>query len=68
MAFSERPSATRNRNEIIMDEYEDLDAYNGDTVHDMWVDFDYNENTGELSGLFEDTDLDQYIDNLNNWD
>ena len=22
-----------------MDEYEDLDAYNGDTEHDMWVDF-----------------------------
>ena len=44
-----------------MDEYEDLDAYNGGTEHDMWVDFDNNENTGELSGLFEDTDLDQYI-------
>ena len=51
-----------------MDEYEDLDAYNGDTEHDMWVDFDHNENTGELSGLFEDTDIDQFIDNLNDWD
>ena len=51
-----------------MDEYEDLDAYNGDTEHDMWVDFDYHENTGELSDLFEDTDLDQFIDNLNDWD
>ena len=50
-----------------MDEYEDLDAYNGDTEHDMWVDFDYNENTGELSSPFEDSDLDQYIDNLNDW-
>ena len=40
-----------------MDEYDDLDTYNGDTEHDMWVDFDYNENTGELSDLFEDTDL-----------
>lgn len=68
MALSERPSATRNRNEIIMDEYEDLDAYNGDTEHDMWVDFDYNENTGELSDIFDDTDLDQFIDNLNDWD
>lgn len=29
-----------------MDEYEDLDAYNGDTIHDMWVDFDNYENTG----------------------
>lgn len=51
-----------------MDEYEDLDAYNGDTEHDMWVDFDYNENTGELSGLFEDSDIDSYINNLNDWD
>lgn len=51
-----------------MDEYEDLDAYNGDTEHDMWVDFDYNENTSELSGLFEDTDIDSYINNLNDWD
>lgn len=51
-----------------MDEYEDLDAYNGDTEHDMWVDFDYNENTGELSGIFDDTDIDSYINNLNDWD
>lgn len=53
---------------ILMDEYEDLDAYNGDTEHDMWVDFDYNENTGELSGIFDDTDIDSYINNLNDWD
>ncbi len=51
-----------------MDEYEDLDAYNGDTEHDMWVDFDYNENTGELSGIFDDSDIDSYINNLNDWD
>ena len=51
-----------------MDEYEELDSYNGDLVHDGWVDFDYNENTGELSNLFDETDLDQYIDNLNDWD
>lgn len=29
-----------------MDEYEDLDTYNGDSEHDMWVDFDNYENTG----------------------
>lgn len=23
-----------------MDEYDDLGTYNGDAVHDMWVDFD----------------------------
>ena len=51
-----------------MDEYNDLDSYNGDPLHDGWVDFDYNENTGELSDTFEDTDLDQYIDNLDDLD
>lgn len=51
-----------------MDEYDDLDAYNGDPVHDGWVDFGYNENTGELSGIFDDTDIDNYINNLNDWD
>ena len=43
-----------------MDEYEDLDVHNGDAEHDMWVDFDYNENSGELSDLFEDADSDNY--------
>ena len=47
---------------------DDLETYNGDPVHDGWVDFDYNENTSELSDLFNETDLDQYIDNLNYWD
>lgn len=51
-----------------MDELEDLNAYNGDTEHDMWVDFTYHENTGELSDLFDDEALDDYIDNLNDWD
>lgn len=51
-----------------MDEYDDLDAYNGNPVHDGWVDFDYNENTGELSDLFDDHDSDDYIDNLNDRD
>lgn len=27
-----------------MDEYEDLSTYNGDTEHDMYVDYDYNIN------------------------
>lgn len=29
-----------------MDEYENLGTYNGDTEHDMWVDFDNYENIG----------------------
>ena len=51
-----------------MNDYDDLDAYNGDSEHDMWEDFDYNENTDELPELFEESDTDEYIDNLNEWD
>ena len=32
-----------------MSSYDDLDTYNSNPLHDGWVDFDYNENTGELS-------------------
>lgn len=41
-----------------MDEYDELDSYSGDPVLDGRVDFDYHENTGELSDLFDETDLD----------
>ena len=51
-----------------MEDYDDLGSYNGDVEHDMWVDFDYHENTGELSDLFDESDLDQYIDILKDWD
>ncbi|MDE5811867.1 MAG: hypothetical protein K2H61_06150 [Muribaculaceae bacterium] len=51
-----------------MSDFDALETYNGDSEHDMWVDFDYNENTGELSDLFDETDLDPNIDTLNDWD
>ena len=35
---------------------EDLETYNGDAEHDMWVDYDYHENTDELSEWFDDDD------------
>lgn len=47
---------------------EDFDQYNGDAEHDMWVDFNYHENTGELSEYFDDPYLDEYVDKLNDWD
>lgn len=46
---------------------DDLDTYNGDTDHDMWVDFDNIENTGEPV-VFDEPDLENFIDNLNDWD
>lgn len=51
-----------------MDELEDLDNYNGVPEHDSWADFDYHENIGELSDLFYESVLDNFIDNLNDWD
>lgn len=50
-----------------MEEYDDLDSYNGDPVHDGWVDFDYNENTG-IPDVFDEDNLDDFVDNLNYWD
>lgn len=38
-----------------MDEFDDLESYNGNTEHDMWVDYTYYKNTGELDELFEDS-------------
>lgn len=49
-------------------DYDDLDTYNGDTIHDMYVDSDYEINTGELPDVFDDAALDEYIANLNDWD
>ena len=48
-------------------DYDKLDTYDGDPGHEGWVDFNYNENTGELSDPFEDSDLNQLIANLNDW-
>ena len=48
-----------------MDELDDLATYNGNTEHDMWVDFTTYEYTGELEEIFDDSDVDNFEDNLN---
>lgn len=50
-----------------MTDYDNLDTYNGDTHHDMWVDFDHSVNT-DIPDVFNKPDLDNFIDNLNDWD
>lgn len=50
-----------------MGDFNDLDAYNGDTEHNMWVDLDSYENTG-TPDAFNKPDIDSIIDNLNDWD
>lgn len=37
-------------------------SYNGDTEHDMWVDFTTHEYTGELGELFDNPEDDNFDD------
>lgn len=48
-------------------DYDVLDTYDGDPVHDGWVDFENYENTG-TPDVFDEPDLDNFINNLNDWD
>lgn len=49
-----------------MMDFNDLDSCNGDAEHDMRVDFDNYENTTPLD-VFNESDIDNFIDNLNDW-
>lgn len=44
-----------------------MEIYNGYHEHDMWENFDNLEHTG-AQDVFVDTDIDKFIDNLNDWD
>lgn len=50
-----------------MDELDELDAYNGNTEHYMWVNFTYQENSTELLNIFDEDVVDDFINNLNDW-
>lgn len=50
-----------------MKKSDDLGTYNGDTEHDMWVDFDNYENTG-TPDVFDEDNLDDFVDTLDDWD
>ena len=39
----------------------------GDVEHDMWVGYDHYQNTGEPD-VFDEEDIDDIIDELNDWD
>ena len=52
---------------IFMDDYDELGSYNGDVEHDMWVDYDHYQNTGEPD-VFDKEDIDEIVDELNDWD
>ena len=48
-------------------DYEDYE-YGENAVDDMMVDYDYPVNTGELPELFDESSVDDFIANLNDWD
>ena len=50
-----------------MEDYDDLGSYNGDVELDMWVDYDHYQNTGEPD-VFDEEDIDEIVDELNDWD
>lgn len=45
---------------------DELDSYNRDTEHDMWVNKDNFENSGNPDVL-DKTVLDNFIETLNDW-
>ena len=50
-----------------MDDFE-LEEYSGNPFDDMMVDYDYHINTGDLPELFDESSVDDFIANLNDWD
>lgn len=47
--------------------YDNLYTYNGDTKHDMLMDFDNFENS-DSSDVFDESDINTIIETLNDWD
>lgn len=48
-------------------DYEE-NEYGETAVDNMMVDYDYHVNTGELPELFDESSVDNFIANLNDWD
>lgn len=45
----------------------EYNEYGESPVDDMMVDYDYHINTGELPELFDESSVDDFIANLNDW-
>lgn len=52
-------------NNIMSEEYNE---YGENAVDGMMVDYDYHVNTGELPELLDESLVDDFIANLNDWD
>ncbi len=46
----------------------EYNEYGENLVDDMMVDSDYHVNTGELPELFDESSVDDFIANLDDWD
>ena len=46
----------------------EYNEYDENGVDDMMVNYDYHINTGELPELFDESSVDDFIANLNDWD
>lgn len=53
-----------------MYELDDLATYDGETEHDMWVDFSTNQYTGDLEDIFDNSEINSndFINSLDDWD
>lgn len=47
---------------------QDIEEYGENAVDDMMTDYDYHISTGELPELFDESSVDEFIANLNDWD
>ena len=47
---------------------EEHEDYGYNPVDDMMVDYDYHVNMGEFLELFDESSVDDFIANLNDWD
>lgn len=45
-----------------------LEEYGGNSVDDMMDDYDSHINSGDLPELFDESAVDNFIANLNDWD
>ncbi|WP_301869420.1 hypothetical protein [Duncaniella freteri] len=50
-----------------MDDFE-LEEYGENIVDDMMVDYDYHINKSDLHELLDESSVDNFIANLNDWD
>lgn len=50
-----------------MNEYDELNPYNGDVAHDINVDYDRFMHIGVGAELLEETNLNDFVNNIKNW-